>query len=63
MPSVDQLISFQLTNLCQNLLKLYLLRKTDIDLLNHYLENHIDSYIIYLHQIRKHLYGHELSFG
>ena len=52
MPSVDQLISFQLTNLPQTLLNLYLLRKTYIDLLNDYLENLIDSYIIYLHPIK-----------
>ena len=45
MPSVDQLISFQLTNLRQNLLKLYMLRKTNIDLLNDYLEKLIDGYI------------------
>ena len=46
MPSADQLISFQLTNLRQTLLKLYLLRKTNIDLLNDYLENLIYSYNI-----------------
>ena len=62
MPSVDQLISIQLTNLRQTLLKLYLLRKTNIDLLNNYLENLIDSYIIYLHLIKRHLFGHELPF-
>ena len=45
MPSVDQLISFQLTNHRQTTLKLYLLRKTNIDLLSYYLENLIDSYI------------------
>ena len=43
MHSVDQLISFQLTSLRQTLLKLYLLRKTNIDLLNDYLENQIDN--------------------
>ena len=42
MPSVDQLMSFQLTNLRQTLLKLYLLRKTNIGLLNDYLKNLID---------------------
>ena len=62
MPSVDQLISFQLTNFCQTVLKLYLLKKTNIDLLNGYLENLIDSYIIYLHLIKRHLFGHELPF-
>ena len=62
MPSVDQLISFQLTNLRQTLLKLYLLGKTNIDLLNDYLENLTDSYIIYLHLIKRHLFGHELRF-
>ena len=62
MPSVDQLISFQLTNLRQTLLKLYLLRQTNIDLLNDYLKNLIDSYIIYLHLIKMHLFGHELPF-
>ena len=45
MPSVDQLISFQLTNHRQTLLKLYLLRKANLDLLNDYLENVIGSYI------------------
>ena len=59
---VDQLILFQLTILRQTLLKLYLLRKTNIDLLNDYLENLIDSYIIYLHPIKRHLFGHELPF-
>ena len=59
---VDQLILFQLTNLRQTLLKLYLLRKTNTDLLNDYLENLIDSYIIYLHPIKRHLFGHELPF-
>ena len=58
MPSVDQLISFQLTNHRQTLLKLYLLRKVNIDLLNDYLENLIDSYIIYLRPIERHLFGH-----
>ena len=62
MPSVDQLISFELTNLRQTLLKFYLLRKTSIDLLNDYLENLIDSYIIYLHPTKKYLFGHELPF-
>ena len=62
MPSVDQLILFQLTNLCQTFLKLYLLRKTNIELLNDYLENLTDSYIIYLHLIKRHLLGHELPF-
>ena len=62
MPSVDQLISFHLTNLCQNFLKLYLLRKTHIDLFNNYLENQIDSYIMYLYLIKRHLFGHELPF-
>ena len=60
MPSVDQLISFQLTNLRQTLLQIYLLRKTNIDLLNVYFENPTDSYIIYLHPIKRHLFGHEL---
>ena len=60
MLSVDQLISFQLTNLHQTLLKLYLLRKANIDLLNDYLKNLIDSYIIYLHLMKRHLFGHEL---
>ena len=45
MPSVYQLISFQFTNLGQTLLKRYLSRKTNINLLNDYLENLIDSYI------------------
>ena len=45
MPSADQLISFQLTNLRQNLLNLYLVRKAKIDLFNDYLENLIDSYV------------------
>ena len=58
MPSVDQLISFQLTNHRQTLLKLYLLRKVNIDLLNDYLENLIDSYIIYLGPIERHLFSH-----
>ena len=62
LPSVDQLIPFQLTNHRKTLLKLYLLRKIDIDLLNHYLENLIDSYIIYLYPIERHLLGHELPF-
>ena len=62
MPSVDQLISFQLTNLRQTLLKLYLLRKANINLLNYYLKNLIDSYIIYIHPIKSHLFGHELPF-
>ena len=62
MPSVDQLISFQLTNLRQILLKFYLLRKTSIDLLNDYLKNLIESYIIYLHPLKRHLFGHELPF-
>ena len=62
MPSVDQLISFQLTNLRQTLLKFYLLRKTSIDLLNDYLKNLIESYIIYLHPLKRHLFGHELPF-
>ena len=62
MPSVDQLISFQLTNLRQTLLKLYLLRKTNIDLLNDYLENLTDSYIIYLYETKRHFFGHELPF-
>ena len=60
--SLDQLISFQSTNLCQTLLKLYLLRKINIDLFNDYLENLIDNYIIYLHLIKKQLFGHELPF-
>ena len=63
MPSVDQLISFQLTNLRQTHLKFYQLRKTNIDLLNDYLENLIDSYLIYLHPIKIHLFGHELPFS
>ena len=63
MPSVDQLISFQLTNLRQTLLKFYQLRKTNIDLLNDYLENLIDSYLIYLRLIKIHLFGHELPFN
>ena len=62
MPSVDQLITFQLTNLRQTYLKLYQLRKTNIDLLNDYLENLIDSYIIYLHPLKRHLFGHEFPF-
>ena len=62
MPSVDQLISFQQTNLRQILLKLYLFRKTNIDLLNDYLENLIDTYMIYLYPIKRHLFGHELPF-
>ena len=62
MPSVDQLISFQLKNLGQSLLKLYLLRKTKADLLNDYLENMIDSYLIYLHTKKRDLFGHELPF-
>ena len=62
MPSVDQLISFELTNLRQTLLKFYLLRKTSIDLLNDYLKNLIESYIIYLHPLKRHLFGHELPF-
>ena len=62
MPSVDQLISFQQTNLRQILLKLYLFRKTNIDLLNDYLENPIDTYMIYLYPIKRHLFGHELPF-
>ena len=62
MPSVDQLISFQLTNLRQILLKFYLLRKTSIDLLNDYLKNLIESYITYLHPLKRHLFGHELPF-
>ena len=36
--------------------------KTNIDLLNDCLENLIDSYIIYLHPIERHLFGHELPF-
>ena len=62
MPSVDQLISIQLRNHGQTILKLYLLRKTDIDLLNDYLENLIDSYIIYLHPKERLLFSHELPF-
>ena len=62
MRSVGQLISFQSTNLLQTLLKLYLLRMTNIDLLNDYFENLIDSYIIYLHPMKWHLFGHELPF-
>ena len=62
MPSVDPLISFELTNLRQTLLKLYRLRKTNIDLLNDYLQNLIDSYVTYLHPIKRHLFGHELPF-
>ena len=62
MPSVDQLISFQLKNLRQSLLKLYLLRKTKADLLNDYLENMIDSYLIYLLTKKRDLFGHELPF-
>ena len=61
MSSVDQLISFQLTNLHQTLLKLYLLQKTNIDFLNNYLENLNDSYIC-VHLIGRHLFGHELPF-
>ena len=38
-------------------------RKTNIDLLNDYLENLIDSYLIYLHPIKIHLFGHELTFN
>ena len=60
MPAVDQLISFKLTNLRETLLKLYMLKKTNMDLLKDYLENLIYSYIIYLHQIERHLLGHEL---
>ena len=46
MPSADQLISFQLTNLRQNLLNLYLVvRKANIDLFNDYLINLIDIYV------------------
>ena len=62
MPSVDELISFQLTDLRETFLKFYLLRNTNIDLLNDYLENLIDSYMIYLHPIKRHLLGPELSF-
>ena len=62
MPSVDQLISFQLINHCETLLKLCLLRKANIDLLHDYLKNLIDSYMIYLHLIERHLFGHELPF-
>ena len=62
MPSVDQLVSFQLKNLRQTFLKLYLLRKTTIDLFNDYLENLIDSYIIYFLPIKRHLFGRELPF-
>ena len=58
MPFVNQLISFQLLNRHQTLLKLKLLRKTNIDLLNDYLENLIDSYIIYLRPIERHLFSH-----
>ena len=62
MPSVDQLILLQLTNHRQTLSKHYLLRKTNIDLLNDYHENLIDSYILYLHLIERHLFGQELPF-
>ena len=62
MPSGDQLISFQLTNHRQTLLKLHLLRKTNIDLLSNYLKNLIDSYIIYLHPIKRHWFGQKLRF-
>ena len=61
MPSVDQLISFRLTNFRQKLLKLYL-PKANIDLLNDYLENLIDIYIICLHPRARYLLGHELPF-
>ena len=61
MPSVDQLISFQLTKLRQTLLKFYLLRVfLNIDLLNDYLKNLIDSYIP--SSDKKSLFGHELPF-
>ena len=60
MPSVYKLILFQLTDLCQIRLKLYQLRETNKDLLNDCLENLIDSYIIYLHPIKRHLLSHEL---
>ena len=62
MPSVDELILFQLTDLRETFLKFYLLRNTNIDLLNDYLENLIDSYMIYLHPTKRHLLGPELSF-
>ena len=42
--------------------KLYLLKKTNIYLFNDYLKNLIDSCIIYLHLIERHLFGHELPF-
>ena len=62
MASEDQLISCQLNNPRQTLLKLYLLKKINTDLLNDYLENLIDSYVIYLHPIEKHFFDHELPF-
>ena len=62
MSSVDKLISFQLIDLRETLLKLYLLRNRNIDLLNDYLENLIDNYIICLYSIERHLFGHELPF-
>ena len=62
MPSVDQFISFQLTNHCKTLLKLHLLRKTNVDLYNDYIKNLIDSYIINFHLIERHLLGHEFPF-
>ena len=46
MPFVNQLISFQLLNHHQTRLKLKLLVKTNIDLLNDYLENLIDNFFI-----------------
>ena len=60
--SVDQLISFQLTKLRQTLLKLQLSRKTNIDLLNEYLENLTDSYTVCLCPREINLFGHELAF-
>ena len=41
--SEDQLKSLQLTNLCQTLLKFYLLKRTNKDLLNDLLLSHIGS--------------------
>ena len=56
MPSVDQLIKFQLAKLHQALLKCYLLRKTNINLLNDYLKTR------YLYPKESHLFSHELHF-
>ena len=56
MPSVDQLIKFQLAKLHQALLKCCLLRKTNINLLNDYLKTW------YLYPKESNLFGHELHF-